>query len=60
MVQYDEGNGRIGRKRMDVVMLGEESEGSGMEESVVRMKSGVCGSAMMESVWYKVRKYVNE
>ena len=37
-----------------------ESEGSGLEESVVRMKSGVCGSAMMESVWYKVRKYVNE
>ena len=23
MVQYDDGNGRIGRKRMDVVMLGE-------------------------------------
>ena len=63
MVQYDDGNGGKGRKRMDVVMLGEwrvESEGSGMEESVVRMKSGVCGSAMMESVWYKVRKYVNE
>ena len=25
MVQYDDGNGRIGRKRMDVVMLGEWS-----------------------------------
>ena len=37
-----------------------ENEGSGMEESVVRMKSGVCGSAMMKSVWYKVPKYVNE
>ena len=37
-----------------------ESEGSGMEESVVRMKSGVYGSAMMESVWYRVPKYVNE
>ena len=37
-----------------------ESEGSGMEESVVRMKNGVCGSVMMESVWYKVPKYVNE
>ena len=31
-----------------------ESEGSGMEENVVRMKSGVCYSAMMESVWYRV------
>ena len=37
-----------------------ESERSGMEESVVRMKSGVYGSAMMESVWYRVPKYVNE
>ena len=37
-----------------------ESEGSRMEESVVRMKSGVYYSAMMESVWYRVRKYVNE
>ena len=37
-----------------------ESEGSGMEESVVRVKSIVCGSAMMESVWYKGPKYVNE
>ena len=37
-----------------------ESEGSEMEESVVGMTSGVCGSAMMESVWYRVRKYVNE
>ena len=25
MVQYDDGNGGIGRKRMDVVMLGEWS-----------------------------------
>ena len=31
-----------------------------MEESVVRMKSRVCGSAMMGSVWYRVPKYVNE
>ena len=31
-----------------------------MEESVVRIKSGVCRSAMMESVWYKGPKYVNE
>ena len=31
-----------------------ESEGSGMEESVVRMKSGVSYSAMMESVSYRV------
>ena len=31
-----------------------------MEESVVRMKSGICGSAMTESVWYKGPKYVNE
>ena len=31
-----------------------------MDESVVRMKSGVCGSAMMESIWYKGPKYVNE
>ena len=31
-----------------------------MKESVVRMKSGICESAMMESVWYKVPKYVNE
>ena len=37
-----------------------EGDGSGIEENVVRMKSGVCGSAMMESVWYKVPKYVNE
>ena len=27
-----------------------ECEGSGIEENVVIMKSGVCGSAMMESV----------
>ena len=31
-----------------------------MEESVVRMKSGVCGNEMMESIWYNVPKYVNE
>ena len=31
-----------------------------MEESVVRMKSRVCYNAMMESVWYRVPKYVNE
>ena len=35
-------------------------EGSGIEENVVIKKSGVCGSAMMESVWYKVPKYVIE
>ena len=37
-----------------------ECEGSGIEENVVRMKRGVYGSAMMESVWYKVTKYVIE
>ena len=37
-----------------------ECEGSGIEENVVIMKSGVCGSAMMESIWYKVPKYVIE
>ena len=31
-----------------------------MEESVVRMKIGVCRSAVMESIWYKVPKYVIE
>ena len=60
MVQYDDGNSGIGRKRMDVVILGEWSVKEVEWKSVVRMKSGVCGSAMMESVWYRVPKYVNE
>lgn len=37
-----------------------ECEGSGIKENVVIMKIGVCGSAMMESLWYKVPKYVIE
>ena len=31
-----------------------------MEEKGVIMKIGVCGSAVMESIWYKVPKYVIE
>ena len=31
-----------------------------MEESVVRMKIGICGSAVMKSICYKVPKYVIE
>ena len=58
MVEYD-GNGGIGRKRMDDAWR-VECEGSGIEENVVIMKSGVCESAMMESIWYKVPKYVIE
>ena len=31
-----------------------------MEEKVVIMKIGVCGSVVIESIWYKVPKYVIE
>ena len=37
-----------------------ECEGSGIEDNVGIMKSGICGSGMMESVWYKGPKYVIE